>query len=92
MHFENFFLATIADWHRCEIPDRIPDFISFAGSAYWDFGNRVRRLSNHWGEVRTCRWFLEGRTWTRLVCGECYYEDFRMKRWLEYGDIYDSWD
>lgn len=74
----DFYVATIADWHRCEIPDRDPDYISYSGSAYWKYNNRVRRLSDHWGMVSTCRWLLEGRIHSDLfVCGECYFEDFR---------------
>jgi hypothetical protein len=84
----DFFVATIADWHRCEIPNRDPDFVSYSGSAYWDCKNKVRRLSDHWGIVASCRWLLEGQSYQNLfVCGECYYEDFhdinRSEIWLK---------
>jgi len=78
MHtFNTFYQSTLADWHRCEIPHRSPDFVSFSGSAYWCLKNKVRRWSDHWGVVASCRWTLEGRNYEQtLVCGECYYEDF----------------
>ena len=75
--FVNFNKATVADWSRCEIPERKPDYISFSGSAYWDYGNRVRRLSDHWGIVRSCKWLLEGHYCNMFCAAECYYDDFR---------------
>lgn len=85
--FENFFKATKADWTRCEIPDRPPDYVSFSGSAYWDLGDRVRRLSDHWGLVRTCRWTLEDRAIKIFDCGECFYEDFHKMIWRYDGEF-----
>jgi hypothetical protein len=81
-NFDNFFLATVADWMLCEIPDRDPDFVSWSGSAYWHLGNRVRRLSDHWGIVASCKWLMEGRRIKAFLCGECYYDDFRSMRSL----------
>jgi len=76
-NFDTFYRATVADWQRCEMPDRDPDFISFTGSAYWCLKNKVRRYSDHWGVVMTCRWTLEGEHYEKLpVCAQCYYEDF----------------
>lgn len=78
--FDNFFLFTVANWIRCEIPDRPPDYISYSGSVYWDYGDRVRRCSDHWGpNIASCKWYLEFRTLNlkNAVCGECLYEDFR---------------
>ncbi len=77
MNWNNFYMATVADWHRCEIPDRSPDFVSFSGSVYWNCKNKVRRLSDHWGIVASCIWLLEGNKHQNLlICGQCYYEDF----------------
>lgn len=39
-NFSNFFGNTIANWERCEIPDKDPDYVSFTGSAYWDYGSQ----------------------------------------------------
>ena len=79
--FENFFVGTVANWVRAEIPDRDPDYVSYSGSAYWDYGDRVRRWSDHWGpNIASCRWYLEFQTLTMMACGECYYEDFRSIR------------
>jgi hypothetical protein len=77
--FSNFFVGTVANWSLCEVPDRLPDFVSGTGSAYWDYGNRVRRWADHWGVVRSCRWYLDLEFFKGLVCGECYYDDFRIK-------------
>lgn len=73
----NFYYATVADWSRCEIPDRNPDYVSYSGSAYWHYPDKVRRLSDHWGRVQTCKWLIDGMASTIFSCGECYYEDFR---------------
>lgn len=81
-NFSNFFGGTVADWILCEIPDRPPDYVSFTGSAYWDYGDRVRRQSDHWGRLITSIWFLDGKLQTRFACAECYYEDFRNIRCL----------
>jgi len=83
--FENFFVGTVANWHRCETPDRDPDFVSFTGSTYWDLGDRVRRWSDHWGpNVASCCWYYEFQTLKLkyCLCGECYYEDFKSIRSL----------
>lgn len=79
--FKNF-TATVADWSRCETPDRKPDYVSFCGSAYWDYGDRVRRLSDHWGKLRQSIWYLDGKFSDKFCCAECYYEDFRSLRCL----------
>lgn len=80
-NFRNF-TSSVADWTFCEIPDRMPDYVSFCGSAYWDYGDRVRRLSNHWGQLRRSKWLLNGKESNLYCCGECYYEDFRSLRCL----------
>ena len=74
---DNFFVATVADWTRAEIPERTPDYVSYSGSAYWFYPHSVRRQSDHWGEVRTCRWFLEGRDIHVFACAECDFDEFR---------------
>lgn len=80
--FKSFFGGTVADWIRCEIPERTPDYVSFTGSAYWDCGDKVKRLSDHWGPLITSKWFLEGKIIKLFTCAECYYEDFRSIRCL----------
>lgn len=79
-HFGNFFVATVANFTRCELPERDPDYVSFSGSTYWDCGDRVKRWSNHWGpNTASCCWYLEFETlnMNHNLCGECYYEEFR---------------
>lgn len=85
--FKNFYVSTVADWTRCEIPSIKPDFVSFAGSAYWDYGNRVRRLSDHWGTVASCYWLLEGKQINVFTCAECDYDEFR-NIWILKNDIH----
>jgi len=78
--FNNFYIATVADWTLCELPDRPPDFVSYSGSAYWYYGNRVRRWSDHWGQnIASCCWYIEYHTFSgkNSICGECFYENFR---------------
>lgn len=80
INWSNFYIQTVADWRLCEIPDRVPDYVSFSGSAYWDLGDRVRRLSDHWGKrISTCCWYLDYRCVKSkyCLCGECFYDDFR---------------
>ena len=82
-NWNNFFIETVADWTLCEMPDRLPDYVSYSGSTYWDFGDRVRRWSDHWGpRVASCCWYLDHRTLSLpfCLCGEYYYEDFRHIR------------
>lgn len=88
--FENFYLATVADWSRCEIPERLPDYVSFSGSAYWDCGDRVKRLADHWGDVASCRWFIEGTIFPIFICGECHYEEFRSMKVFEHVEPVES--
>lgn len=78
--WENFYQSTVADWKQCEIPERQPDYISFSGSVYWNYGNKVRRLSDHWGKnIASCCWYLDYRDikLKYCLCGECYFYDFR---------------
>ncbi len=75
--WENFFICTVADWTRCETPERPPDYISYSGSVYWKCKKKVKRLSDHWGQVSTCKWLLEGRSCHYFVCAECDYDEFR---------------
>jgi hypothetical protein len=87
--FDNFFIETVANFTRCEIPDRDPDYVSFTGSTYWDDGDRVIRWSDHWGKnISTCCWYLEFKEMNLKypLAGYCYYEDFRHKRSLLDGD------
>lgn len=80
-NFKNF-TSTVADWIQCEVPETPPDFVSFCGSAYWDYGDRVRRLSDHWGQLRNSKWLLNGKESNIYCCAECFYEDFRSLRCL----------
>lgn len=90
--FQNFFVETVANFTRCEVPDRPPDFVSFSGSAYWDLGDRVRRCSDHWGpNISSCRWYLdfEACRLTYCLCGECRYDEFRPTASLRDFEIFE---
>lgn len=74
-HFKNFFISTIANFVKCDKPERNPDFISISGSCYWNEEVKVIRWGDHWGLVGSCFWQLWGDDYNE--CGECNYEDFR---------------
>ena len=86
--YKNFYKSTVADWIRCELPDRKPDYVSFSGSAYWFYKNKVKRLSDHWGKVSSCKWLIEGKNSKIFVCAECYYDDFRI---LHECKFFENW-
>lgn len=83
--FKNFFGGTVADFSRCEIPDRNPDYVSFSGSAYWNKGNKVIRQSDHWGNLISSRWLLEGKESKIFTCAYCYYENFRPIKNIDFS-------
>lgn len=56
----NFHLATKADFNFAEVPGRMPDYVSESGSMYWYEESRLIRMSDHWGDVASCRWTLNG--------------------------------
>ena len=91
--FENFHRSTFADFKFCERPKRSPDFYSFSGSTYWDFGDHVVRWSNHWGrDIRSCCWYLDGKGYSssESVAGMCFYSDFKpVKVYFEL--FYSDW-
>jgi hypothetical protein len=70
--WENFHDATVAWWTPVEfaaIPARKPDFASGSGSMYWDLGDAVLRVSDHWGtSIRSCDWFLDGQEEVVAYC------------------------
>ena len=58
---ENFFKNTYVDWGMVKKhPDREPDYKSGSGSEYWYEKDGVYRRSNHWGNVASCWWLLNG--------------------------------
>jgi len=77
--FKNFYCMTFADFTRCSIPRRDPDYYSFSGSTYWECNNGVIRWSTHWGaNINTCHWYLDGRRYysSKCIAGFCLYKDF----------------
>ncbi|MGI5173132.1 hypothetical protein H0R92_05975 [Treponema sp. OMZ 840] len=57
----NFYTSSYADWHEVtNAPDRKPDFKSRSGSEYWYSDEGVYRRSDHWGNVASCKWPLDG--------------------------------
>ncbi len=57
----NFFMATAVNFESTTRPDREPDFVSDSGSEYWYTKDGVVRGANHWIDVASCQWFLDGR-------------------------------
>lgn len=41
-----------------QMPKRLPDHKSPSGSRYWYEESGVYRLSDHWGRVSSCHWYL----------------------------------
>jgi hypothetical protein len=87
--FRNFWLRSIGNFTVCEPPERYPDHESWSGSLYWDEGDHVVRLSDHWtgqfgvGPIKECRWYLvdSERTLPNVnVVARCSYEDLLMIR------------
>jgi hypothetical protein len=87
--FDNFWRSTQAHYVAHDYPtDREPDFKSKSGSAYWDDGDGVIRLSDHWtgqfGVTRIvdCRWTIDvPQTQVKQpVSGKCLYEDFVKRK------------
>lgn len=76
-HFNNFHDATDAVFTPCERPAREPDFISGAGSEYWDTGEGVIRYSDHWClGIRSCNWLHTEGDNGQWKAGFCKYADF----------------
>lgn len=58
---DTFFHDTYANWREVsKPPDRPPDFASGSYSKYWFTKSGVYRCSNHWGNVASCKWALDG--------------------------------
>lgn len=85
--FSNFWLRSIANFTLCERPTREPDYISWSGSIYWNQGDHLVRLSDHWtgqfgvGPIRECKWYLlqDQRQLPNIeVVAKCDYSEFQM--------------
>lgn len=65
---DTFFKNTYADWRMVKKhPDREPDYKSSSGSEYWYEKDGVYRRSNHWGNVASCWWLLNGNQYQSMV-------------------------
>lgn len=95
---ETFYKGTSAQFSQCAPPATAPDFISPSGSKYWYLEDGVIRSSDHWGNVSTCRWLLEGASTYTLpleenpfYTGFCPWESFKMPSSLlgrsKYGNL-----
>lgn len=96
--FTNFHQSTRAEFCPSPPPDREPDFISPAGSVYWDIdGEGVLRSSDHWAGLNGCTGQASC-VWSILdavrpgvwVSGYCAYEDFRHRVWLPRRHVVDE--
>lgn len=78
-----FYMRTRGIFKACKTPNRKPDYVSkYAGgrkvsSNYW-YGKDVKgyyviRASNHWGDVASCNWEINGKIIPRKFCsGKIY--------------------
>lgn len=92
--FDNFWRNTKATFAGCEIPARQPDYQSKSGSTYWDEGNGVIRLSDHWTgqhgvtRIADCEWDIDQHHRAkRAIAGKCLYTDFVMRRKKKAGRV-----
>lgn len=82
INFDNFHKGTIADFKeilRVGIPKRKPNFVSESGSKYWFTANSVIRQSDHWGQLDTCKWTLDGRSGYKISQGICDINNFKKQ-------------
>lgn len=92
--FDNFWRSTVADFVECARPSREPDYVSKSGSLYWDDGDGVIRLSNHWTgqlgvtKIVNCYWKIQSSAPQRRnfkskpenLIGKCNYKDFAIRK------------
>lgn len=87
--FNNFWRSTQAEFFAHEYPlNREPDFQSRSGSKYWDDGDGVIRLSDHWvGQfgvkiIVDCHWTIDKKQTIQKepVSGKCLYENFYSRK------------
>lgn len=86
--FSDFHQNTMAVFTPQTPPEREPDFISPAGSVYWDLGSGVLRASDHWaghlgctGQA-SCIWRIRADEpdFGTYLSGYCAYEAFHRRR------------
>ena len=81
--FDDFHIATFANFKKVrqgDLPKKEPDFVSKSGSRYWYDGDKVYRMSNHWGRViASCNWLLDGFAVRGLSQGYCKLKDFHRE-------------
>lgn len=87
--FKNFWRSTQAEFFPHDYPlDREPDYQSKSGSKYWDDGDGVIRLSDHWvGQfgvkiIVNCYWTIDSKQTTvkKPISGKCLYNDFFIRK------------
>ena len=89
MDFKTFHDTTRAEFTPADTPDREPDFVSPAGSVYWDAGHGVFRSSDHWAGLNGCTGQASC-VWSVLdavrpgvwLTAYCAYADFRRRVWM----------
>ena len=97
--FGNFHQRTVAEFSPSDTPDREPDFVSPAGSVYWDAGIGVYRSSDHWAGMNgctgqaSCRWsILDAVRPGFWVTGYCGYDKFRPVSTARPAPVYGECD
>lgn len=94
---DNFYMATTANFTKCNIPTTECDYQSLSGSKYYYTNDGVIRVSNHWGySIASCNWFLDNEcydaidSYGKLYAGYCKFSDFKLKNLDEYFVIYST--
>lgn len=76
-----FYEGTYAKFVPCKKPARKPDFISDSGSQYWYVRGAVIRFADHWGNVASCCWDIDGQESDYVGAAKCKLADFKKMVW-----------
>jgi hypothetical protein len=69
---------------QADKPEGQPDFVSESGSAYWYTNQGVYRASNHWGNVASCDWGLDGVCEANTPCVVLPFEICGFALWSDF--------
>ena len=84
MYSSNFHTRSAAIFKEAAKPEGQPDFVSESGSAYWYTNQGVYRASNHWGNVASCDWGLDGVCEANTPCVVLPFEICGFALWSDF--------
>jgi hypothetical protein len=74
----NYFNNTIACFKAIrQLPDNLTFLYKSDFSEYWTDDTYLYRISNHWGFVNNCQWFLNKPLYGNVI-GMCKFENMRF--------------